>query len=29
LAVMDAAQLAYKGLTEQRDHLLERLARMC
>ncbi len=26
LAAMDAAQLAYKGLTAQRDHLLERLA---
>jgi len=29
LAAMNAAQLAYKGLTAQRDHLLERLARMC
>ena len=28
LAAMDAAQLAYKGLTEQRGHLLDRLARL-
>ena len=28
LATMNPAQLAYKGLTEQRDYLLERLARI-